>query len=352
MALRCAIGLKCPVNDPLLRLPFGTFALLLVARLTPLPHLLFVVPPAVQLLDLTGPVQVFYEAATYGQPYRLTFCSYQSVVSSAVGLGLGPLVPFAEVLLVPGDVIFLPGLAMDYLRSEAFRQEGTAFFEWLREQHARGVHLCSICTGAFLLAHAGLLDGKKCTTHWRRLAELQARYPHVRAQADTLFVRDGRIDTSAGLTAGIDLALYLLEERHGPLFATKVARELVVYTRRGAQHHQLSIYLDYRNHLHSGVHQVQDWLADNLASGATIDALAELVHMSPRTLTRTFRKATGISINEYTTALRRELAATLRHNPALTQESIAAQCGFRNVRQLRRLESTSTGESASRVPVI
>ncbi|WP_259404650.1 GlxA family transcriptional regulator [Hymenobacter sp. HSC-4F20] len=318
----------------------------------PLPHLLFVVPPAVHLLDLTGPVQVFYEAATYGQPYRLTFCSYQSVVSSAAGLGLGPLVPFAEVPLVPGDVIFLPGLAMEYLRSEAFRQEGTAFFGWLQEQHSRGVRLCSVCTGAFILAHAGLLDGKKCTTHWRRLAELQARYPHVRAQADTLFVRDGLIDTSAGLTAGIDLALYLLEERHGPLFATKVARELVVYSRRGAQHRQLSVYLDYRNHLHSGVHQVQDWLADNLAMGATINVLAEMVHMSPRTLTRTFRQATGISINEYTTALRRELAATLRQNSALTMENIAAQCGFRNVRQLRRLESTSNGESTSRVPII
>jgi len=283
-----------------------------------LPHLLFVVPPAVHLLDLTGPVQVFAEATAYGQPYQLTFCSYQPRVNSVAGLGLGPLVPFAEVSLAPGDVIFLPGLAMDYLRSEAFRQEGARFFAWLREQHKRGVRLCSVCTGAFILAHAGLLDGKKCTTHWRRLAELQARYPQVRAQADTLFVRDGCIDTSAGVTAGIDLALFLLEEWHGPLFATKIARELVVYTRRGAQHRQLSIYLDYRNHLHSGVHQVQDWLTDHLAAGATIADLAERVHMSPRTLTRTFRQATGVSINEYTTALRRELAATLRLNPALT----------------------------------
>ena len=315
-----------------------------------LPHLVFVVPPAVHLLDLTGPVQVFYEAATYGQPYRLTFCSYQPAVSSSAGLGLGPLVPFADVPLAPGDFVFVPGLAMDYLRSAAFRQEGAAFFGWLRELHGRGVRLCSICTGAFVLAHAGLLNGKKCTTHWRRLAELQARYPQVRAQPDTLFVRDGGIDTSAGVTAGIDLALYLLEEQHGPLFATKVARELVVYTRRGAQHRQLSVYLDYRDHLHAGVHQVQDWLADNLAAGATLAALADLAHMSPRTLTRAFRKATGISIHAYTAALRRELAGTLRHNPALTQESIAAQCGFRNVRQLRRIWPTLAGEPVRSAP--
>lgn len=309
-----------------------------------LPHLVFVVPPAVQLLDLTGPLQVFYEAATYGQPYRLSYCSFQDAVCSAAGLGVGPLQPFAEVVLVPGDIVFLPGVEMEYLRSATFRQEGAAFLAWLREQHECGVRLCAICTGAFLLAQAGLLDGRKCTTHWRRTAELQTRYPRARVQPDTLFVRDGLLDTSAGVTAGIDLALYLLEERHGPLFATKVARELVVYTRRGAAHGQRSVYLDYRNHLHSGVHHVQDWLVHNLAAGATLASLAELAHMSPRTLTRTFRQATGLSIKQYTTALRRELAATLRRNPAFTQEYIAAQCGFRNVRQLQRSCPAAVGE--------
>lgn len=302
-----------------------------------LPLVVFVVPPHVHLLDLTGPVQVFYEAATYGKPYQLVYCSFQSAVSSSAGLGLGPLLPFVEVQPEPGDFLFVPGLEMEYLRSPAFRQEGASFFVWLREQQARGVRICSICTGAFVLAEAGLLDGRKCTTHWRRLAELQARYPRVLAQPDTLFVQDGSLCTSAGVTSGIDLALYLLEEQHGPLFATKVARELVVYTRRGAGHSQQSIYLDYRNHLNSAVHEVQDWLAENLAAGATLDTLAELVHMSSRTLTRTFRKATGISINEYTTALRREWAQTLHRNPALTLEAIAAQCGFRSVRQLRRI---------------
>jgi transcriptional regulator GlxA family with amidase domain len=302
-----------------------------------LPQLVFAVPPGVHVLDLMGPVQVFYEAATYGQPYRLTYCSFQEAVCSSAGLGLGPLVPFASVVVAATDVVFVPGLEMSYLQSAAFRQEGAAFFAWLRALADRGVRLCSICTGAFVLAEAGLLDGRKCTTHWRRLAELQARFPRVLAQADTLFVQDRGIYTSAGVTAGIDLALYLLEEWHGPLFATKVARELVVYTRRGAGHSQQSVYLDYRNHLHAGVHEVQDWLTNNLAAGATLEALADQVNMSPRTLTRTFRQATGISIHAYTAALRRELANTLRRNPALTQQAIAAQCGFRNVRQLQRL---------------
>jgi transcriptional regulator GlxA family with amidase domain len=315
----------------------GTFDGVMNSYSASLPQLVFAVPPGVHVLDLTGPVQVFYEAATYGQPYRLTYCSYQGAVCSSAGLSLGPLVPFTDVVVAANDVVFVPGLEMSYLQSAAFRQEGAAFLAWLRALAGRGVRLCSICTGAFVLAEAGLLDGRQCTTHWRRLAELQARFPRVLAQADTLFVQDRGIYTSAGVTAGIDLALYLLEEWHGPLFATKVARELVVYTRRGAGHSQQSVYLDYRNHLHSGVHEVQDWLTHNLAARATLDTLAERVNMSPRTLTRTFRQATGISIHTYTAALRRELARTLCRNPALTQQAIAAQCGLRSVRQLQRL---------------
>lgn len=318
----------------------GTFACLMTTTSPSLPQLVFTVPPGVHVLDLTGPVQVFYEAGTYGQSYRLTYCSYQGTVHSSAGLGLGPLVPFADVVVADDDVVFVPGLEMTYLQSAAFRREGGAFFAWLRELHGRGVRLCSICTGAFVLAEAGLLNGRRCTTHWRRLAELQARFPRALTQTDTLFVQDGNVYTSAGVTAGIDLALYLLENWHGPLFATKVARELVVYTRRGAGHSQQSIYLDYRNHLHAGVHEVQDWLTENLAAGATLADLAERVHMSPRTLTRTFRQATGLSIHAYTAALRRELARTLRRNPALTQQAIAAQCGFRSVRQLQRLLAT------------
>lgn len=305
--------------------------------MTALPQVVFVVPPRVYLLDLAGPVQVFQEAIFQGQPYRLQYCSYQETVVSSPGLGLGPLLSFAEVPIEPGDFIIVAGLEMDYLRSAAFRAEGQAFFAWLRTQQAQGARLCSICTGAFVLAEAGLLDGRKCTTHWRRLAELQARYPRVRPQGDTLFVEDGGLYTSAGVTSGIDLALYLLEEAHGPRFATQVARGLVVYSRRGAQHGQHSLYLDYRRHVHAGIHHAQDWLADNLAAGATLEMLADVVGMSSRSLTRTFRQATGITIHEYTTALRRERADTLSRNPALTLEAIAAQCGFANVRQLQRI---------------
>ncbi|MFD2570533.1 GlxA family transcriptional regulator [Spirosoma soli] len=200
-----------------------------------------------------------------------------------------------------------------------------------------GVYLCSICTGAFMLAQAGLLDGRKCTTHWKRLDELQTTYPHLLAQHDRLFVKDGNVYTSAGVTAGIDLALAMLEEQQGPLFASKVARELVVYYRRSGTSSQNSIYLDYRNHVNGAIHQMQDWLIAHLETRPTLDDLAEVANMSTRNLTRTFRKETGTTINAYTTLLRLEVARTLAQQSSLTMEAIAAKCGFQDARQLRRI---------------
>ncbi|MGA0558835.1 GlxA family transcriptional regulator [Larkinella sp. VNQ87] len=299
-------------------------------------QVIFVVPPYVHVLDLAGPVQVFYEAVAYGAPYRLRYCSFQNQLVSTAGLAVGPVQPFTQLQPQPGDLIFIPGMDMTYIRSAELKAE-LDFLAWLREQHRQGVILCSVCTGAFLVAQTGLLDGRKCTTHWKRVAELQTTYPRIVTQHDQLFVQDGGIYTSAGITAGIDLALAILEVQQGSLFAAKIARELVVYVRRGPNHSQKSIYLDYRNHMNVAVHQLQDWLIANLKTRATLDTLAEVAGMSTRNLTRTFRKETGISIHDYTTLLRLERARTLRHNPGMTMEAIAEQCGFQDARQLRRI---------------
>lgn len=309
-------------------------------------QVIFVVPPRVHVLDLTGPIQVFYEAVDYGAAYQLTYCSFQNHVTSSSGLSFGAVRSFDDVQTQPGDYIFLPGMEMEYIRSQL--NEETIFLDWLQQQHKKGVYLCSVCTGAFLLARAGLLDGRKCTTHWKRIDELQQTYPRLLAQLDRLFVKDGNIYTSAGITAGIDLALAILEEQEGPLFATKIARELVVYFRRGAEHTQKSVYLDYRNHMNVAIHQMQDWLIANLEARATLDELAEIANMSTRNLTRTFRKETGITIHDYTTRLRLELAQTLQHNPGMTMEAIAAKCGFQDARQLRRIWQKTTNPSVRR----
>ncbi|QHV96549.1 GlxA family transcriptional regulator [Spirosoma endbachense] len=304
--------------------------------MSPIQQVIFVVPPYVHVLDLTGPVQVFYEAVEYGAPYQLRYCSFQNQITSSAGLAMGPVQHFTEVQTQSGDLIFIPGMDMAYIRSAEFRAEQD-FMAWLRKQHRLGVLICSVCTGAFVVAQTGLLDGRKCTTHWKRVDELQTTYPRIVTQHDRLFVNDGGIFTSAGITAGIDLALAILEEQQGPLFASKIARELVVYLRRGPEHSQKSVYLDYRNHMNVAVHQLQDWLIANLKTKATLDELAEVAGMSTRNLTRTFRKETGISIHDYTTLLRLELARTLRHNPGMTMEAIAEKCGFQDARQLRRI---------------
>lgn len=309
-------------------------------------QVIFVVPPCVHVLDLTGPIQVFYEAVEYGASYQLTYCSFQSPVTSSAGLNFGAILSFADVQTQPGDYIFLPGMEMEYIRSQL--NEETIFFDWLQQQYTKGVYLCSVCTGAFILAQAGLLDGRKCTTHWKRIDELQAAYPQLLTQPDRLFVKDGPIYTSAGITAGIDLALAILEEQEGPLFATKIARELVVYFRRGGEHTQKSVYLDYRNHMNVAIHQMQDWLIANLEAKASLEDLAEIANMSTRNLTRTFRKETGITIHDYTTRLRLELAQTLQHNPGMTMEAIATKCGFRDARQLRRIWQKTTNPSVRR----
>jgi len=123
-----------------------------------------------------------------------------------------------------------------------------------------GVRFFSICTGAFLLADASLLDGRECTTHWAYVETLQRRHPAARVLANRLFVASGRVTTSAGIVAGVDMTLDLLEQEHGPLLAAKVARDMVVYIRRDGSHSQRSVYLDYRGHLHQGIHELQDWL--------------------------------------------------------------------------------------------
>ncbi len=133
------------------------------------------------------------------------------------------------------------------------------------------------------------------------------------------------------------MALALIERDHGPLVAAKVAREMVVYLRRDAHHQQQSVYLDYRTHLHPGVHSVQDWLTSHPSKKARIEELAKIAHMSPRNLTRAFREVTGVSIQNYRTRLRLEHARTLMSSPELTLEAIAGECGFADARQFRRV---------------
>jgi transcriptional regulator GlxA family with amidase domain len=300
----------------------------------------FIIPPHVELLDLAGPVQVFTEAKFYGFEVDMQFYQFDELPVSTAGLGFGKMSNYTEARLKEGDFVFVPGMDFEYVNSIPFKAQ-RKFFDWLKECSAKRITVCSICNGAFALGHAGLLKNTECTTHWRRVKELQAQFPNAKVVADVLFIKSNNIYTSAGISAGIDLALAILEDIKGPLFTHKVARGLVVYHRRSGKHRQQSIYLDYRNHINPQVHEVQDYLIENLSKENDIETLASLVGMSPRNLSRVFKEKTGSTVLEYLTLLRKEYANTMLNNPEYTIEYIASQCGFKTARQLHRILKSS-----------
>ncbi|MEO6230869.1 MAG: DJ-1/PfpI family protein [Ferruginibacter sp.] len=296
----------------------------------------FIIPPSVEILDLAGPLQVFTEAKFYGYELSLEFYSYKDEVNSTSGLPFTNIKNYTEANLGEGDYLFMPGMDNKYVSSIAFKAE-REFFNWLKQCANNKVFVCSICNGAFALGHAGLLKDTECTTHWRRIEEMQAEFPTAKVISDILFKKSNNIYTSAGISAGIDLSLAILEELKGALFTHKVARGLVVYHRRSHNHTQNSIYLDYRNHINPSIHQVQDHLIDHLGDDNSIEDLAALVAMSPRNLSRVFKEKTGTTVLEYLTMLRLEYAKTMLNNPEFTIEYIASKCGFKTARQLQRI---------------
>jgi len=296
----------------------------------------FIIPPTVEILDLAGPVQVFTEAKFYGYDLSLEYYSYKSEIISTSGLLFNNIKDYRAADLREGDYVFMPGMDNKYVSSMDFKTE-REFFNWLKKCSDKGILVCSICNGAFALGHAGLLKDTECTTHWRRIEEMQNEFPQAKVISDILFKKSNNVYTSAGISAGIDLALAILEELKGPLFTHKVARGLVVYHRRSQDHTQQSIYLDYRNHISPSIHKVQDYLIEHLADENSVGDLASLVAMSPRNLSRVFKEKTGTTVHEYLTLLRLEYAKTMLNNPEYTIEYIASKCGFKTARQLQRI---------------
>ena len=291
--------------------------------------------PGADVMDVAGPLQVFHEAGTFGTFYDISLVGTSPSVRIAQRLEISALQPLPEV--GPGDRVMVPGYPLG--------QPGPTreMVRWLARAAAAGAETCGVCTGAFALGDAGLLDGRRCTTHWRRTKELQARFPRARVLPERLFVEDGSLVTSAGNAGGIDMSLALLERDCGPVLASAVARELVVYIRRQGSHAQTSVYLDYQTHLHPGVHQVQQYLVAHPESRSSLAELGRMVAMSERHLSRTFRRATGLSVRQYRERLRLERARDLLRNPRLTVDNVASACGFADARQLRRLWSSRFG---------
>lgn len=298
--------------------------------------MIFLVLSHVHLMDLAGPDQVFLEAIGYDALLEIEYCCAENNIYTSASLPFGRIKHFSKIKIKEGDFLFIPGAELSYLQSKQFKLN-KLLFEWINKCNQQKINICSICSGAFVLAESGILDGKQCTTHWKRTHELQQLYPEINVIENVLFTQDENIYTSAGIASGIDLALYILEQMKGEYFAHKVSRELVIYQRRSGNQKQQNDLLSFRNHIHVGIHKVQDWLQENLQKKVALADLAAMANMSDRNFTRVFKKETSLTVNEYITLLRKERIEQLLNNPDITRTAIAKQCGLKSERHIRRI---------------
>ena len=299
-----------------------------------MPRVVFFLVPGLHLLDLAGPAQVFSTAADLGCDYRLTYVAEQLEVPTAQGIAMQAQVAWPR--LGADDLVLVPGWRGSTLRCGA--QIASASLRRIAAHHAAGGTTASVCSGADALGRAGLLDGRRCTTHHELQDELARRYPEATVIRDVLYVTDDRVVTSAGIASGIDLALHLVAMRHGPAVAARIARSMVVYARRNGDAQQVSAMLRHRAHLSDVAHRVQDLIDAEYASRLPLAHLAASTGVSERTLTRVFGRATGMTPLRYQTALRLERAEHLIATGS-TIDGAARAVGFDDARMLRRLRS-------------
>jgi transcriptional regulator GlxA family with amidase domain len=299
-------------------------------------RVVFLLVPGVHLLDLAGPAQVFHTAAELGHPYDLHYVAEQAEITTAQGLPVRASGGWPA--LEPRDLIVVPGWQGYTLGRSTLLSPRAATA--LAAHHARGGTVASVCAGADALGQAGLLDGRRCTTHHDLADDLARRYPRACVVRDVLYVLDGRVVTSAGIASGIDLALHLVATAHGPGAAARVAREMVVYARRNGSEPQASAMLRHRSHLSETVHRAQDLIDARFTERLPLAQLAASSGVSQRTLTRLFGQATGMTPLRYQQLLRAEHAEHLIGHGA-TVASAARAAGFEDPRMLRRLRSGS-----------
>jgi transcriptional regulator GlxA family with amidase domain len=293
--------------------------------------------PDCQLLDVTGPWEVFGRTTRWLRDQGLAggytlelVASRRGSVASSSGLAIGVTKPLAalrgalDTLVVAGGVGTQAALADRSLVAA------------VKSAASRARRATSVCTGAFLLAEAGVLDGRRATTHWNACARLAAGYPKVRVEADPIFVRDGRVWTSAGVTAGMDLALALVEEDHGREVALAVARELVLFLKRPGGQSQFSAQLEAQLAERPPLRDLQAWMADHPTADLSVESLAKRVAMSPRHFARVFKAETGATPARAALAARVEAARRRLEDGDDGLEGVAAASGFGSAEVMRR----------------
>lgn len=307
--------------------------------------LLFVIPPHSLLLDIGGPAEAFRLANLHRQRrglpprFRLRFAGPQVRVTTSVGLGLGELESLPERLSTPTWVVLVGQPAANVGQATPAI---VATARWLKRLLRDsllvpdpGHRVLAICSGALLAARAGLLDGRRCTTHHELLLQLRALAPDAQVIDNRVFVVDGPVASSAGISAGIDLALHLIADQCGEALAASVAEDMVVYLRRSPGDPELSPYLVHRRHLHAAVHRVQDAIINRPERDWDMTALAAVGNATGRHLLRLFLDHAGVSPLRYLQSIRLERARqSLEYGASVERAAEAA--GFRSALQLRR----------------
>ena len=310
---------------------------------TPAPRqktIVFLATPNAQILDVTGPFQVFVRANQSFlelhdeaiAPYRVHLLSStkRKSVKTNCGLALAGAEPYRSFRGAIDTLLVAGGSGVE----EAAEDE--ELLAWLKAMARSVRRIGSVCTGAYLLAAAGLLDGKRATTHWQAAADLATKFKHIDVDPDPIYVRDGNTYTSAGITAGMDLALALVEEDLGAPVALKVARQLVLFLRRSGGQSQYSAALAVQASDRRQIEDVRAWALDNLRHDMPVDRLAAKAGMSPRNFARQFVKETGTTPARYVERLRVEAARRRLEESTDKLEKVAADCGFGTVQGLRR----------------
>lgn len=290
--------------------------------------------PKAKLLDVTGPCEVFADvnSGESGSPrYQVEVVSERAgPVETSSGVSLLAHCGFSEcrgpidTLLIAGG----PGAPQAAAHPE--------LLHWLREVVPQVRRVGSVCTGAFVLAATGALDGRRATTHWAWCGQLSRRHPDITLEPDRIFVRDGNVYTSAGVTAGMDLALSLVEEDCGHQVALRVAQNLVVFLQRPGGQSQFSALLQLQATDHEPLRELQAWIAEHLGEDLSVAVLAERVHMSPRNFTRVFRREAGCTPAEFVERLRLEGARRRLEESHADVARVARECGFGSADVLRR----------------
>jgi len=316
------------------------------------PHTIAMVTyPGVQLLDIVGPLEVFAAASEsveqqgWGPGYCFELLGSESgSVRASLGLSIGvdrayeDLPAAIDTLIVAGG----HGTARAFVDPRVL--------DCVRGAAARARRVCSVCTGAFVLASAGLLDGRRATTHWESAEEFAQLFPDVEVDADPIWIQDGDVWTSAGVTAGMDLALALVEADHGHALALEVSRRMVLFLKRPGGQSQFSAQLTGQIAERDPLSELQAWVVEHPVEDHAVERLAKRVSMSPRNFARVFAKQVGLSPGRYVERVRVEAARRRLEESGDAVDAIAGEVGFGTAETMRRafLRQIGVGPSAYR----